>query len=203
MQRNLKYDYMIKLLLLGDSAVGKSCLLLRFSDDAFTPSFISTIGIDFKIRTVNVDGKIIKLQIWDTAGQERFRTITTTYYRGAMGVLLIYDVTNEATFDNIKNWMSNIKAYANENIRSVLIGNKCDLTDKKTVTTMSGKSLANLHNIRFFETSAKTGLSVDEAFITIVRDIKNDLMKNESKTTEIQAPTIIEKEVYKKNCCEY
>eukprot|EP01097_Dermamoeba_algensis_P006746 TRINITY_DN420_c0_g1_i4.p1 TRINITY_DN420_c0_g1~~TRINITY_DN420_c0_g1_i4.p1 ORF type:complete len:135 (-),score=16.19 TRINITY_DN420_c0_g1_i4:474-878(-) len=95
------YDYLIKLLLIGDSGVGKSCLLLRFSDDSFTPSFITTIGIDFKIRTIELDGKKIKLQIWDTAGQERFRTITTAYYRGAMGILLVYDVTDEKSFGSI------------------------------------------------------------------------------------------------------
>ncbi|KAL5130223.1 Ras-related protein RABE1a [Glycine soja] len=94
------YDYLIKLLLIGDSGVGKSCLLLRFSDGSFTTSFITTIGIDFKIRTIELDGKRIKLQIWDTAGQERFRTITTAYYRGAMGILLVYDVTDEASFNS-------------------------------------------------------------------------------------------------------
>ncbi|AQK94281.1 Ras-related protein RABE1c [Zea mays] len=93
------YDYLIKLLLIGDSGVGKSCLLLRFSDGSFTTSFITTIGIDFKIRTIELDGKRIKLQIWDTAGQERFRTITTAYYRGAMGILLVYDVTDESSFN--------------------------------------------------------------------------------------------------------
>lgn len=105
---------LIKLLLIGDSGVGKSCLLLRFSDDSFTPSFITTIGIDFKIRTITLDGKRIKLQIWDTAGQERFRTITTAYYRGAMGILLVYDVTDEKSFGNIRNWVKNIEQHASE-----------------------------------------------------------------------------------------
>lgn len=95
------YDFLIKLLLIGDSGVGKSCCLLRFSEDSFTPSFITTIGIDFKIRTIELDGKRVKLQIWDTAGQERFRTITTAYYRGAMGILLVYDVTDEKSFNSV------------------------------------------------------------------------------------------------------
>lgn len=95
------YDFLIKLLLIGDSGVGKSCCLLRFSEDSFTPSFITTIGIDFKIRTIELDGKKVKLQIWDTAGQERFRTITTAYYRGAMGILLVYDVTDERSFNSV------------------------------------------------------------------------------------------------------
>jgi len=98
MARAPPYDYLIKLLMIGDSGVGKSCLLLRFSDDSFTTSFITTIGIDFKIKTVEIEGKRVKLQIWDTAGQERFRTITTAYYRGAMGILLVYDITDEQSF---------------------------------------------------------------------------------------------------------
>lgn len=105
------YDFLIKLLLIGDSGVGKSCCLLRFSEDSFTPSFITTIGIDFKIRTIELDGKRVKLQIWDTAGQERFRTITTAYYRGAMGILLVYDVTDERSFNST---CDNAKIQGNE-----------------------------------------------------------------------------------------
>merc|ERR1712139_210872 len=125
------YDYLIKLLLIGDSGVGKSCLLLRFSDDSFTPSFITTIGIDFKIRTIELDGRRIKLQIWDTAGQERFRTITTAYYRGAMGILLVYDVTDEESFANINTWMHAIKQHASDSVNKVLLGNKADSSGPK------------------------------------------------------------------------
>merc|ERR1711881_702429 len=106
------YDLLFKLLLIGDSGVGKTCILFRFSDDAFNTTFISTIGIDFKIKTIEIDGKRIKLQIWDTAGQERFHTITTSYYRGAMGIMLVYDVTNEKTFDNIHRWLGYITEHA-------------------------------------------------------------------------------------------
>ncbi|KAI5395385.1 Ras- protein RABE1a, variant 2 [Lathyrus oleraceus] len=127
------YDYLIKLLLIGDSGVGKSCLLLRFSDGSFTTSFITTIGIDFKIRTIELDGKRIKLQIWDTAGQERFRTITTAYYRGAMGILLVYDVTDESSFNNIKNWIRNIEQHASDNVNKILVGNKADMDESKRV----------------------------------------------------------------------
>eukprot|EP00010_Vexillifera_abyssalis_P009062 CAMPEP_0201546936 /NCGR_PEP_ID=MMETSP0173_2-20130828/3313_1 /ASSEMBLY_ACC=CAM_ASM_000268 /TAXON_ID=218659 /ORGANISM="Vexillifera sp., Strain DIVA3 564/2" /LENGTH=221 /DNA_ID=CAMNT_0047955779 /DNA_START=22 /DNA_END=687 /DNA_ORIENTATION=+ len=166
------YDYLIKLLLIGDSGVGKSCLLLRFSDDSFTPSFITTIGIDFKIRTIELDGKKIKLQIWDTAGQERFRTITTAYYRGAMGILLVYDVTDEKTFANIRNWIRNIEQHATENVNKMLIGNKCDMEDKKDVDAARGQALADEYDIKFLETSAKTNHNVDLAFITLAKDIK-------------------------------
>eukprot|EP01097_Dermamoeba_algensis_P006748 TRINITY_DN420_c0_g1_i7.p1 TRINITY_DN420_c0_g1~~TRINITY_DN420_c0_g1_i7.p1 ORF type:complete len:242 (-),score=32.40 TRINITY_DN420_c0_g1_i7:167-892(-) len=195
------YDYLIKLLLIGDSGVGKSCLLLRFSDDSFTPSFITTIGIDFKIRTIELDGKKIKLQIWDTAGQERFRTITTAYYRGAMGILLVYDVTDEKSFGNIRNWIRNIEQHATSDVNKILIGNKCDMVDKKVFSTLillkcltclseflcflsfpqvvdteRGQALANEFGIKFLETSAKNNINVEEAFFTLARDIKKRLI---------------------------
>jgi len=166
------YDFLIKLLLIGDSGVGKSCLLLRFSDDSFTQSFITTIGIDFKIKTIDLDGKRIKLQIWDTAGQERFRTITTAYYRGAMGILLVYDVTDEQSFQNIRNWIRNIEQHAADNVNRVLIGNKCDMISEKVVETARGQDLADEYSIRFFEASAKTNINVKEAFESIASDIK-------------------------------
>ena len=138
------------------SGVGKSCLLLRFSDDQFPTSFITTIGIDFKIRTLELEGKRVKLQIWDTAGQERFRTITTAYYRGAMGILLVYDVTDLNSFENIRQWMRNIEQYASDGINKVLVGNKCDMDEsKRAVPTSRGQALADEFGIRFFETSAK------------------------------------------------
>merc|ERR1712139_25489 len=120
------YDYLFKLLLIGDSGVGKSCLLLRFADDTYTESYISTIGIDFKIRTLELDGKRVKLQIWDTAGQERFKTITTAYYRGAMGILLVYDVSEEKSFANINTWINAINQHASDSVNKVLLGNKAD-----------------------------------------------------------------------------
>jgi len=145
------YDFLIKLLLIGDSGVGKSCCLLRFSEDSFTPSFITTIGIDFKIRTIELDGKRVKLQIWDTAGQERFRTITTAYYRGAMGILLVYDVTDEKSFNNIRTWFSNVEQHATEGVRKILIGNKCDWEEKRAVSTERGQELADELGIPFLE----------------------------------------------------
>jgi len=168
-------------LLIGDSGVGKSCLLLRFSDDSFTTSFITTIGIDFKIKTIELDGKRIKLQIWDTAGQERFRTITTAYYRGAMGILLVYDCTDESSFNNIRNWIRNIETHAADTVNKVLIGNKCDMLPDKAVDTTRGQALADEYGMKFFETSAKNNINVEEAFISIARDIKKRLMDNPAK----------------------
>jgi Ras-related protein Rab-8A len=175
------YDELIKLLLIGDSGVGKSCLLLRFSDDTFTTSFITTIGIDFKIRTIELDNRRIKLQIWDTAGQERFRTITTAYYRGAMGILLVYDVTDESSFNNIRNWIRNIELHASDNVNKILVGNKADMDEsKRAVPTAKGQALADEFGIKFFETSAKTNLNVENVFFTIARDIKNRVAESDS-----------------------
>lgn len=171
------YDYLFKLLLIGDSGVGKTCVLFRFSEDAFNSTFISTIGIDFKIRTIDLDGKKIKLQIWDTAGQERFRTITTAYYRGAMGIMLVFDITNEKSFDNIRNWIRNIEEHAAADVEKMILGNKCDMNDKRQVSQERGQALAVEYNVKFMETSAKTSLNVEEAFISLARDIKKKMDK--------------------------
>jgi len=165
------YDLLFKLLLIGDSGVGKTCVLFRFSDDSFHSSFISTIGIDFKIKTIEVDGKKIKLQIWDTAGQERFHTITTSYYRGATGIMLVYDVTQARSFENINKWLRNIDDHASNDVVKMLIGNKCDMEDKRCIARARGEALAREHGIPFFETSAKTNTNVEKAFFEITRAI--------------------------------
>ncbi|CAL8090155.1 unnamed protein product [Orchesella dallaii] len=166
------YDYLFKLLLIGDSGVGKSCLLLRFSDDTYTDSYISTIGVDFKIRTIELDGKTIKLQIWDTAGQERFRTITSSYYRGAHGIIVVYDCTDLESFNNVKQWLEEIDRYACENVNKLLVGNKCDLTSKKVVNYQNAKEFADSLGIPFLETSAKNATNVEQAFMTMASEIK-------------------------------
>ena len=202
MQYPSEYNHIIKLLLIGDSGVGKSCLLLRFADDSFTPQFITTIGIDFKIRTVQIDGVRVKLQIWDTAGQERFKTITTAYYRGAAGIMLVYDVTDHSSFDNIRNWMHNIEQYATDSVHKVLVGNKCDMLDYKVIVSSEGQLLAKRYGIRFFETSAKSGQNVEEAFMTLARKVycrlkETEVVKSDDDTVCIQTraePT--------KKCCK-
>jgi len=170
---NPEYDYLFKLLLIGDSGVGKSCLLLRFADDTYTESYISTIGVDFKIRTIELDGKTIKLQIWDTAGQERFRTITSSYYRGAHGIIVVYDVTDQESFNNVKQWLQEIDRYACENVNKLLVGNKSDLTTKKVVDFTTAKEFAESLDIPFLETSAKNATNVEQAFLTMAAEIKN------------------------------
>lgn len=170
---NPEYDYLFKLLLIGDSGVGKSCLLLRFADDTYTDSYISTIGVDFKIRTIELEGKTVKLQIWDTAGQERFRTITSSYYRGAHGIIIVYDVTDLDTFNNVRQWLEEINRYASENVNKLLVGNKCDLTTKKVVDYTTAKEYADSLQIPFLEASAKNATNVEQAFVTMAAEIKN------------------------------
>lgn len=166
-----QYDMLFKFLLIGDSGVGKTCILYRFSDDAFNTTFISTIGIDFKIKTIELRGKKIKLQIWDTAGQERFHTITTSYYRGAMGIMLVYDITNTKSFDNIARWLRNIDEHASEDVIKMLLGNKCDMTDRRVVSKECGERIAIEHQIRFLETSAKANINIDKAFYDLAEAV--------------------------------
>jgi len=177
-----EYDYLFKLLLIGDSGVGKSCLLLRFADDTYTESYISTIGVDFKIRTIELDGKTIKLQIWDTAGQERFRTITSSYYRGAHGIIIVYDVTDMESFNNVKMWLSEIDKYATDNVNKLLVGNKCDLVVKKVVDFNTAKDFADSHSIQFLETSAKNSTGVESAFLTMAGEIKRRIASQQTPT---------------------
>ncbi|GMI18211.1 hypothetical protein TrLO_g15053 [Triparma laevis f. longispina] len=172
------YDMQIKLLMIGDSGVGKTCLLLRYANDSFSPTFITTIGIDFKIKNVEIDTKRIKLQIWDTAGQERFRTITTSYFRGAQGILLVYDVTDRRSFESIRNWISQIQQHADVSVNKILVGNKCDITEEKSVSTEEGARLAEEYGIGFFEASAKNDINVEQSFISIARAVKDRLIKD-------------------------
>ncbi|XP_060195337.1 GTP-binding protein YPTM2-like [Lycium barbarum] len=162
-----------KLLLIGDSGVGKSCLLLRFADDSYLESYISTIGVDFKISTVEQDGKTIKLQICDTAGQERFRTIIRSYYRGAHGIIVVYDVTDQESFNKVKQWLSEIERYARNNVNKLLIGNKCDLTAQKVFSTETAQAFADEIGIPFMETSAKSVTNVEQTFMIMAASIKN------------------------------
>ncbi|KAF3000451.1 GTP-binding protein of the rab [Neopestalotiopsis sp. 37M] len=179
-----EYDYLFKLLLIGDSGVGKSCLLLRFADDTYTESYISTIGVDFKIRTIELDGKTVKLQIWDTAGQERFRTITSSYYRGAHGICVVYDVTDMDSFNNVKQWLQEIDRYATEGVNKLLVGNKSDMSDKKVVEYTVAKEFADSLGIPFLETSAKNASNVEQAFLTMARQIKERMGSQATTNTK-------------------
>ncbi|KAG7385639.1 hypothetical protein PHYPSEUDO_001201 [Phytophthora pseudosyringae] len=195
----MRSDHLFKLVLIGDSGVGKSCLLLRFADDAFTESYITTIGVDFvrgfdgwsssrwlsvgkdltevvvcdlqRFRTVKIDNKTVKLQIWDTAGQERFRTITSAYYRGADGIIMVYDVTSQESFDHVNDWLNEVNRYASEGTCKLLVGNKCDISDNKAVSYETAKAFADSLSIPFLETSAKNAQNVEEAFLTMASEL--------------------------------
>jgi Ras-related protein Rab-1A len=168
---SIMYDHLFKCVIVGDSAVGKSSFIMRFADDTFCDTHISTIGVDFRFRTIDVDDKRVNLQIWDTAGQERFRTITSAYYRGADGIICVYDVTNLESFEHVEEWVGEIEKYANDNVRIVLVANKCDMENDRVVTEEMGQKLADKYNMSFIETSAKTATNVKDAFKTLARDL--------------------------------
>ncbi|XP_066840236.1 ras-related protein Rab-3A isoform X1 [Anser cygnoides] len=204
------FDYMFKILIIGNSSVGKTSFLFRYADDSFTPAFVSTVGIDFKVKTIYRNDKRIKLQIWvspgppfpgmgvmggdlwawaapfwgcdavggggadaprvpqDTAGQERYRTITTAYYRGAMGFILMYDITNEESFNAVQDWSTQIKTYSWDNAQVLLVGNKCDMEDERVVSAEKGRQLAEHLGFEFFEASAKDNINVKQTFERLV-----------------------------------
>jgi small GTP-binding protein len=165
-----------RLLILGDSAVGKSSLILRWTQDTFTPSLTSTVGVTFKSKKVQYCGEWIQIQVWDTAGQENFHKITTSYYRNAQGIMLVYDVSEPKSLENVEYWIKNIKANASESVHIALVGNKIDLRDdikdgKPCIDTEKGKEVAASFEVSFYETSAKDSLNVDEAFMTLIAEI--------------------------------
>ncbi|KAH8554741.1 ras family-domain-containing protein [Umbelopsis sp. PMI_123] len=167
------YNYIIKYIIVGDTGVGKSCLLLQFTDHRFHAQHELTIGVEFGTRFVNVEGKQIKLQIWDTAGQENFRSITRSYYRGAAGALIVYDITRRDSFNNIPTWLEDVRKNANPNTTIMLIGNKCDLGAKqRQVSKEEGEKFARDNGISLFlEASAKSAENVEEAFVQTARDV--------------------------------
>uniref|UniRef100_A0A2K6VUI2 Uncharacterized protein n=1 Tax=Onchocerca volvulus TaxID=6282 RepID=A0A2K6VUI2_ONCVO len=187
-------DYSFTVMLIGDSCCGKTCLLIRFKDNTFlNNNFISTVGIDYRNKLVEVDKAKVKLQIWDTAGQERFLAITTTYYRGADALLLVYDLTNRQTFNNIRDWLARIKENAKETVLIILVGNKMDLQSNREVKYEEGRQLAEAYNIAFIETSAKSGQNVQKTFQEVARKLvrmqNGENVKNKS-TIELTDSTL-------------
>ena len=196
----MKYDFLFKILVVGDSGVGKSCIMVRFTDDAFNESFISTIGIDFKVRTIEVNGVTIKLQIWDTAGQERFHTITAHYFRGAMGIMLVYDVCDNSSFNNIKKWMRSILKDEGFKGQIMILGNKCDREDGRMVAKRRGEVVAKAYGVSFLETSAKENINIEESFIAISRIILDKMQDNKTET-ETNIPTADVNKSLRQKCC--
>ncbi|XP_073281191.1 ras-related protein Rab11D-like [Primulina huaijiensis] len=172
-----KIDYVFKVVLIGDSAVGKSQMLSRFARNEFSLDSKATIGVEFQTRTLVIQHKSVKAQIWDTAGQERYRAVTSAYYRGAMGAMLVYDITKRQTFDHIPRWLEELRAHADKNIVIILIGNKSDLEDQRAVPTEDAKEFAQKEELFFLETSALGATNVEEAFMTVLSEIFNIVTK--------------------------
>lgn len=169
-------EYVVKFLLVGDSAVGKTSLLLRYTEDRFLATHLPTIGVDYKIKKMSFDDLALKIQIWDTAGQERFKVIATSYFKGTHGIILVYSCDNRESFEHITNWIRQADQSAPMNSRKILIGNKSDLDESKRVVTIEeGRSLAEKHNIPFFETSAKWNLNINEAFECLAKEVKDEI----------------------------
>jgi len=183
-----EYDYLFKVVLIGDSGVGKSNLLSRFTRNEFALESKSTIGVEFATRSIQVDGKTIKAQIWDTAGQERYRAITSAYYRGAVGALLVYDITKHVTYENVERWLKELRDHADANIVLMLVGNKSDLRHLRAVNTDDASSFAEKEGLSFIETSALESTNVETAFQKILTEIyrivsKKSLQSDEGGTT--------------------
>ncbi|XP_055356585.1 ras-related protein Rab-2A [Paramacrobiotus metropolitanus] len=173
----MSYAYLFKYIIIGDTGVGKSCLLLQFTDKRFQPVHDLTIGVEFGARMITIAGKQIKLQIWDTAGQESFRSITRSYYRGAAGALLVYDITRRDTFDHLTNWLEDARQHSSSNMVIMLIGNKCDLESRREVKREEGEAFAREHGMIFMEASAKTAQNVEEAFINTAKEIYDKIQE--------------------------
>ena len=190
-------EFIYKILLLGDSSVGKTCFLMRYTDNTFQDIHMSTIGLDYKLKNVQLEnGKMVKIQVWDTAGQDRFRSITKNYYKGAHGIILIYDVTEQKSFDNVKNWMAQIKEEVSERVSIVLVGNKIDDEDNRKISTEQGESMAKDYEIIFFECSAKTGQNIDEIFNNLVKKVVENFSKSSDSGQKLK-----NKKKKGKGCC--
>ncbi|KAK7256150.1 hypothetical protein RIF29_29585 [Crotalaria pallida] len=170
-------EYLFKIVLIGDSAVGKSNLLSRFARNEFDTNSKATIGVEFQTQIVEIDGKEVKAQIWDTAGQERFRAVTSAYYRGAVGALVVYDISRKGTFEGIKRWLQELDTQNDSTIARMLVGNKCDLENIREVSVEEGKSLAEAEGLFFMETSALDSTNVQTAFEIVIREIYNNISR--------------------------
>ena len=186
--KNKDYDYIFKLVLIGDTCVGKSCILVRFSDDIFDDNYVTTIGVDFRFKTMAIKNKIVKIQIWDTAGQERYRSITTAYYRGAAAIIICCACTNRESFDNIKNWIEEISKYTdNDSVDKIVFLNKCDLNEERCIKKEEIEQSEKENGIKILEVSAKTGEGIDAGFEYIINKLIDKNTQKDSNTLNLQA----------------
>ena len=200
MKEGEKKERCLKVLLLGDTSVGKTCLLKRYTEDTFQDAYLSTIGFDYKFKIVTLkSGKEVKVQIWDTAGQERFRTIAKSYYRGAHGIILVFDVTNQKTFDNIKMWVNQIKEEASSKVCVILIANKID-SEERVVSKEDAAALAKNYELKLYEASAKENINVTEAFQDLIENINTNYSAILSSGTQLKKNTSTDNQK-KAGCC--
>ena len=171
----VNFDYLLKYIIIGDAAVGKSNLLLRYVHGQFKPEYQLTIGVEFGAKNIEIDSKMFRIQIWDTAGQENFRSITRAYYKNSVCALVVYDISSRDSFNNVMTWIEDCRNQSPKTIFIVLVGNKCDLEDKRQVTYEEGKELADKNELLFFESSAKDGINVDDIFINSAKEISKKI----------------------------
>jgi len=202
-------DFVFKIIIVGEAGVGKSCLLRRFVDQNFTENYVNTIGVDFKVKTIELMGKTVKLNLWDSAGQERFRTIVNTYYRGAHGICLVYDITDPDSFLRLGNWLTDASEQADENAKKLIIGTKIDLESNRKVSREAVRAFAERMSLTAYETSSKSGSNVESAFMSLTKLLLEelgdmDLQQNDQNTIQLSGNTRSldqQRETKKKKCC--
>ena len=193
------YDYIFKIVLIGDTCVGKSCILVRFSDDIFNDSYVTTIGVDFRFKTMVVNNKVAKIQIWDTAGQERYRSITTAYYRGAAAIIICCDCTNKESFNNINNWIEEIGKYTDkDSVDKIVLMNKCDLVEERCIDKNEINKFEKESGIKVLEVSAKTGEGIDKAFEYVIAKLIDKNEKTSNNTMTLRGDGFLDKQG---GCC--
>ena len=203
----MDYDKTCQFLLLGDTEVGKTCLINRYTNGVFREEYISTVGIDFYTKQEEINNKTVQVKIWDTVGQERFRALTTSFLRNAEGVVIVFDVTSQESFDNVKGWINSVKSNIGENVIPIIIvGNKIDMENMREISKEDGNKIVSENGFKYFETSAKTGKGVDEAFKELVNQILDIQDKNDDEKVDERPSVKIHKDnnkdnQKKKGCC--
>ena len=203
-----EYDYLFKLIIVGDTNVGKTNIMSKYIKDQFNITSKSTIGVEFGTKILEIDNKKVKAQIWDTAGQERYKSITSAYYKGAKGAFIVYDITNKSTFESVDKWIKDLNSYGDKNLTMLLIGNKSDLEDKRIINKEEGEEKAKSFELGFIETSAYNGDNIDQAFDIMLKEVlKRYIVENDINNDEFEGGTgnnielVKKNETKKKKCC--
>ena len=194
-----EYEFIIKILIIGDSTVGKTNFVYKFSEDKFRENYFASTGIELKTTSIQIDGKSIKIQLWDTAGQEKYRAMIKNLYLKSQGIIILFDITNETSFINLKNWMSQIKESCGEDIPILLVGNKIDLEDNRVINKERAMEYANNENIEYIEVSSKTGENINKALTSLLQKILKRDDSNSNFSFTLDAGTV--KKKTKHNCC--